>query len=208
MELFKHNFCESRIYNNQPELINSVSSLFIFFIPQIFGKPQNDILYTISILIQFNGLASCYFHYYLDWLGKQLDEIPMILTCYLTMWFFIKLYYSDNNILINYYNFFNTIYLLFILTINTFPIYNFIFPYLFGVQIIFSVLMIHKVSTKLAINYKEDLLISGIGAILWWISELYCTQWTYYGHLFWHLMFPLGYYKLILKYDNYILDKD
>ena len=204
---FKHNFCESRIYDNKPEIINSLSSLYIYLIPIIYGKPNNDLLYNISILLQFNGLASCYFHYYLNWLGKQLDEIPMILISYLSIWYLLKIYYKDKNLL-NYYNYFNTLYIIIILTINTFPNYSYLFPYLFGFYIFFAILLIHLVSEKYNIGYKRDLIKSGIGAFLWWLSELYCTEWTYIGHLFWHVLFPLGFYKLILKYDAYELDKD
>ena len=201
MENFKHNFCESRIYHNKPEIINSLSSLYIFLLPIIYGNPKNDILYNISILLQLNGLTSCYFHYNLNWLGKQLDEIPMILISYLSIWFLLKIYYNKDINLLNYYNYWNSFYVIMILTINTFPNYSYLFPYLFGLYIFFAILLIHLVSVKFNIVYKKDLIKSGIGALLWWLSELDCTKWTYIGHLFWHILFPLGFYNLILKFD-------
>ena len=39
-----HNFCESRLNNNQPpEILNSYTSLFITIIPLIYGLPHNII---------------------------------------------------------------------------------------------------------------------------------------------------------------------
>ena len=40
----------------------------------------------------------------------------------------------------------------------------------------------------------------------WIISELNCNEFTVYGHVLWHLLFPLGFYQLVLKYDEKITE--
>ena len=78
-----HNFCESRLNNNNPpEIYNSYTSLFITITPLILGLPKNIIFFNISCLLMFNGLASFYYHYELNWIGKQADEMSMILSTY------------------------------------------------------------------------------------------------------------------------------
>ena len=45
-------------------------------------------------------------------------------------------------------------------------------------------------------------MISLFGALSWIISELFCNKYTKYGHVIWHFLFPLGYYRLLLKFDQ------
>ena len=66
---------------------------------------------------------------------------------------------------------------------------------------------IRLVAIKYGIVYKRYLLLSLIGALCWIISELNCNEFTVYGHVLWHLLFPLGFYQLVLKYDEKIIDK-
>ena len=51
-------------------------------------------------------------------------------------------------------------------------------------------------------TYHYELTLSFIGASCWIISEIHCNEYTKYGHVLWHILFPLGFYKLILKYDK------
>ena len=93
-----HNFCESRLNDNQsPEILNSYTSLFITFIPLIYGLPKNIIFFNISCMLLFNGFASFYYHYYLSWFGKQADEIIMILCNYFGLCGLIKMNYANKN---------------------------------------------------------------------------------------------------------------
>ena len=44
-----HNFCESRLNNNEPpEYFNSFTSLFITIIPLILGFPRSNIFYNVA----------------------------------------------------------------------------------------------------------------------------------------------------------------
>ena len=52
------------------------------------------------------------------------------------------------------------------------------------------------------VPYISNLMISSVGALSWIISEHYCNVYTKYGHPLWHLLFPLGFYRLILDYDK------
>ena len=81
---FKHNFCESRLQNNNPpEIANAYTSLFITIVPLYYGFPENDYFLNVGYSLFLNGFASFYYHYYLNWLGKQADEITMILANFL-----------------------------------------------------------------------------------------------------------------------------
>ena len=46
------------------------------------------------------------------------------------------------------------------------------------------------------------LLYSLVGAICWITSEHYCIEETKYGHVLWHMLFPYGFYRLILDFDK------
>ena len=62
--------------------------------------------------------------------------------------------------------------------------------------------MIYKVANMYNIPYIKNLFISFIGASCWITSEHFCNENTKYGHPFWHLLFPFGFYKLILDFDK------
>ena len=203
---FIHNFCESRLTNNQPpEMYNSYTSLIITFFPLIMGFPKNNIFYNVACMLAFNGVASFYYHYTLSWIGKQADEISMILATYYGMWGLLKMYYinSDRKML-NWYNGWNTISMISFLVFNTVSHYDYLFPYLFSIYILTTILMIRTVALKYNLVYKPYLLTSGVGAEAWIVSEIYCTEFTKYGHVIWHLLFPLGFYSLVLAYDNHL----
>ena len=195
-----HNFCESRLNNYQaPEILNSYTSLFITFIPLIYGLPKNNIFYNISSLLIFNGFASFYYHYTLSWFGKQADEVSMILSVYFGIWRLITLYYNENK---NYYSGINTIFMTLTIIFNTFQQNDLLFPLVFSIYVFVLLYHIYKTCELYNITYKKELIISFIGAKCWIISEVYCNDVTKFGHIIWHIMFPLGFYKLILKFDK------
>lgn len=209
-----HNFCESRLNdNNPPELFNSYTSLFITIIPLIYGLPENIIFFNIACMLIFNGFASFYYHYTLSWLGKQADEMSMILSTYFGICGLTKLIYITNcknkKIIFGINNIFMILFLIFNADEDT----DKFFPYLFSIYISMVLILIHKVSNKFIniqnysdyCNYKYELMLSSIGAICWIISELFCNEYTKFGHVIWHLLFPLGFYKLILKFDKILI---
>jgi len=88
------------------------------------------------------------------------------------------------------------------LTINTLIEYDKLFPSIFGSYVGFSVIMINKVANKYNAPYKRYLLVSFLGFVCWMISEYDCNESTVHGHTIWHILFPLGFYRLLQRYDN------
>ena len=210
-----HNFCESRLDNNEPpEILNSYTSLFITIIPLINGLPNNIIFFNVATMLIFNGFASFYYHYTLTWIGKQSDEISMIMATYYGLSGLIKLLYTSNQTKRKLFYGINNIFMLLFLIFNTNIETDKFFPYIFSFYILIVLIFIHNVSNKYKYincfknncSYKYELLTSSIGAISWIISELYCNEYTKYGHVLWHLLFPLGFYRLILKFDDILIN--
>ena len=199
---FQHNFCESRLQNNQgPELWNAWTSLIISVVPFIYGFPKYPLLYNVACMLSVNGVASFHYHYNLTWLGKQADEISMILANYFGLWGLINIYYKKSERR-NNYNRYNTTFMYLFLVGNTLIEYDVLFPTIFGVYIGGTLVMIYYVAKMHKVPYMRNLMISSVGAVSWIISEHYCNVYTKYGHPLWHLLFPLGFYRLILDYDK------
>lgn len=199
---FQHNFCESRLQNNNgPEIWNAYTSLIISIVPIMLGFPKYPLFYNVACMLSVNGIASYHYHYHLDWFGKQGDEISMILANFFGMWGLINMYYrrSESRNKLNRYN---TAFMYTFLVSNTMVMNDYLFPSMFGVYVGGTLYMIYKVANKYNISYKRYLCLSLIGAVCWIISEHNCTEITKYGHPLWHLLFPLGFYKLLLSYDK------
>ena len=198
---FSHNFCESRLQENQgPEQWNAWSSLIITTVPLVLGFPRYNLLYNVACLLAVNGVASFHYHYHLSWVGKQADEIAMILANYFGQWALINMYYRSHEQ--NSINRYNTAFMYVFLVLNTLTKYDFLFPSIFGIYVGGTLIMIHRVSKKYKVPYGTNLAISGVGAVCWIISEHYCNEYTKFGHVVWHALFPLGFYKLILDIDH------
>jgi len=205
---FIHNFCESRLQNNKPpELWNAYTSLFVSIIPFIRGFPQYPYFYNVACMLTVNGFASFYYHYTLNWFGKQVDEISMILANYFGLWGLINMYYNRTNER-NHLNRYNTAFMFLFLSTNTLIQFDFLFPTIFGIYVGGSLVMIHKIGILYDISYKRYLFVSLIGTLSWIISEHHCTETTKYGHPIWHVLFPLGFYHLLLNYDTLKVQND
>ena len=200
-----HHFCESRLQNGHPpELYNAYTSFFITIIPLLLGLPENNYFFYGASLLIFNGCASFYYHYYLNFLGKQADEISMIFATYYCIWGLLLIIFKDNITKLKYYNLLNHSWAILFIIFNTQIELDFLFPYLFGTYIVTLLGMIHKVSSMYQIPYIHNLSLSMIGAVCWIISEVECNTYTQYGHIIWHLLFPLGFYRIILDFDKII----
>lgn len=201
IENFSHNFCESRLQNdNPPELFNAYTSFFITILPVFLGFPKNDNYLHIAYSLFLNGIGSYYYHYNLNWLGKQLDEVSMILANYFGINALLQTERIDMNNYIFYLMNFTFMYLF--IVINTLPYFDFLFPYIFGVYLIPTLYFIRKISNNYEENYLFYLGISLIGAICWFLSEKFCNRYTVFGHVVWHLLFPLGFYLIVVRYDK------
>ena len=200
---FEHNFCESRLQNNQPpELFNAYTSLAITTYPFIMGFPKHLPFINVAYALTINGFASFYYHYYLDWVGKQADEISMIFANYYGLNGLIILTNQKNIKNKRLFQFLNIFYMYLFLITNTIIKYDKFFPYLFGIYLMPTLYLIRKVANKNNEYYIRYLIISFVGALCWIISEIHCTKNTQYGHVVWHFLFPLGFYKIVLNYDQ------
>lgn len=199
---FNHNFCESKLQNNMPpEQWNAWTSLIISIVPFIYGFPKYPLLYNVACMLSVNGIASFHYHYYLNWIGKQGDEISMILANYFGLWGLINMYYKKSERR-NNLNRYNTAFMYLFLVSNTLIRNDYLFPSIYGIYVGGSLLMIYYVGNRYSISYIKNLTISFIGASCWIISEHYCNEYTKFGHPLWHLLFPLGFYRLILDFDK------
>lgn len=206
---FIHNFCESRMNNNKaPEIFNSYSSLIITFIPFMYRTPSSKLLLNIKYLLIFNGISSFIYHYNLNWMGKHLDEISMILMNYFGINYLLSVFLLSNY----HFDFFRMINLYFtiiFLTINTFQNNDYLFPIIFSFYLIPTIYLIITITKVYQLNHVciyNSLIITLIGAISWIISELFCNEVTKYGHIIWHCLFPLGFYKIIDNFDKKFID--
>jgi len=203
---FSHNFCESRLNdNNPPELLNAISSFVICLIPFIFEFPVNYLVLSIRGLLIINGFSSFIYHYYLNWLGKQLDEVSMILITMLFCKLTLETYYKDRLKYYYYFNWVNILYCIIFISINTIPSYDIYFPFAFGIYVKYVSVFFILTMMKFNVKYKYwliPILISLTGALFWFISELFCNKITKFGHVIWHMLFPLGFYKILLTLDK------
>lgn len=201
--VYNHNFCESRLQGlKPPELLNAYSSFFISLIPVILGIPNNKQNFkNVSYLLILNGFCSFYFHYSLSWFGKHLDEVTMILSNYFGICELLNINYLQNS---ENLKIINLIFMSIFISFNTLPQYDFLFPYIFGFYALITVCLIKKASKlcNLTKTTNAYLLYSLFGAIAWIISENICSETTKYGHVFWHIMFPFGFYRILILYDN------
>ena len=199
-----HNFCESRLTNyHPPEIYNAYTSLFITVIPFLLGFPKTTLFYNVACMLAFNGLASFYYHYTLTWIGKQADEISMIIATYFGIWGLLKIYYIEN--MVKWLNGWNSIFMITFIISNTIIEYDYLFPYMFGLYICMVLRLIYMISVLHRYSYTHHLKTSLVGFVCWTISEVYCNKYTQYGHVIWHMLFPFGFYKLILAYDEQLM---
>ena len=76
------------------------------------------------------------------------------------------------------------------------------FPILFSLYLIPTIYYIRKVALIYKVSHVRYLVLSSIGASCWIISEVYCNEYTVYGHVVWHFFFPLGFYRILMLYDE------
>ena len=199
---FKHNFCESTLQDNaSPEVWNSATSFAVSIVPFVYGFPKYPVLHNAARMLAFNGFASAYYHYYLTWFGKQANEVSLILANYFGIWGLTNMYYQRsarrNNL-----NRYNTLFMYAFLISNTLVKHDILFSSIFGIYVGGTLLMIIQVSWKYDVPCVKNLTVSTIGALGWILSEYYCNEYTMFGHVIWHILFPVGFYKLILEFDK------
>lgn len=200
---FSHNFCESIIFKGAPEIFNSISSLFITLLPFIYGFPKVISFRRITYMLMFTGLSSFYYHFYLSWLGKQLDELGMIFALYTGIFEIIYLFNKPYPKFILYTLDF---YFILFIAINTVPQYDIYFPILFSIPCFVLSYYIRKLNNIIDID-RKPLIRCAIGLFCWILSELYCNYIFFIGHSLWHILFPMGIIIFINNIDKAISKK-
>ena len=192
-------FCESKLYGH-PEILNSMSCIFISLIPMI-GLLYNKYIYnklTINILLLLiiTGFTSFGYHWTGYYIFKHLDEIPMVIS----IWF--GLYNSITLIGTNKFVYFIiNLYFVIMLSINAVPVFNYLFPIMFGIAafLLLIPLYLYKYSDNQSQNIvKNGVLISIISSIIWIISEKICNKYLILGHSIWHIGITLGMYYIMI----------
>ena len=204
--IFYHNFCESRLKDNQgPEYWNSGTSLFISIVPLFFPKPKTLYFQQFALMLMINGPCSFYYHYSLSWLGKHLDEITMFmgnyyLICGLSSFYGIRLQKK--------YIFINSAILPLYIAFNTLPQYDIFFAFVYTSYCLFTLFLLHDITKKSKCFRPviDNLSIATIGASSWIVSEVFCNEITQYGHIVWHFLFPLGIYSVMMVLDKIIYE--
>ncbi len=132
----------------------------------------------------------------------------MILMIYLGVYKLIKIYFGEDNKNMNIFATINNIYFILFTSLNSLPYLDFYFPIFFGIYVNFTLYFLVLTMLKFKVKYQkwaEPLLIASVGASCWIISEIHCNEYTKYGHVIWHILFPIGFYRIILTIDNLIL---
>ena len=200
---FSHNFCESKVFGGGPEVLNSLSSLFIVFLPFIYGFPKLISFNRITYMLMFTGFSSFYYHFYLNWVGKQLDELGMIFALYTGIFEIIYLFNKPYPKFVLYSLDF---YFVIFIAINTVPEYDVYFPILFSIPCFILSYYIKKLNFLLRIDIRP-LKNCAIGLGFWILSEVFCNKLFFIGHALWHILFPMGIMIFINNIDKAISHK-
>lgn len=200
---FYHHFCESRLVHG-PEYWNAYTSFFVSLVPCLFIKPHHLSFQQFAWMLMLNGPCSFYYHYHLTWLGKHLDETTMFLANYYLICGLSKFYEQKKRY---FYTLVNSALLPFYLTFNVFPQNDAYFPLLYSsyCTITCSLLLDITMKKKCYLPMVRNLAITTFGASCWIISEAFCNESTVFGHVLWHLFFPLGIYRVVMMLDHMLL---
>jgi len=227
-----HSFCESTIYGNPPEYINSISALFLSFIG-FFGimmnKKINKIKFVYSAMI-INGLCSFMYHYTNSIGWGLMDRFSMVLIaipCYFLSLDFFNLskksepfgYERDLSLPKELIRIFITLYITILLTsigLHNETLFNYLFGF-FLISIFFFLMYLESNNKKLLIprnilniGWKGIFYLITAG-IFWILTEKLCYKYYFikylFGHSFWHIGISYGGYLMSLV-PVYLYDKD
>lgn len=201
-------FCEKRLWGN-PEVNSAVSALFITYTGYVGFRHSvivNTLCYHLLSLLIINGIGSFLYHWWGWYIFKHMDEVPMIVAVWFGIIHILNSYHSKLMFLLC------DVVFVTILTINTIPDFQIFFPVLFGVPLASMVpLICYEISQHThRLHKKKALLLAAKGivmcccsAILWVVSEMYCSVLLFFAHSLWHIGMALGLYHVIIAL-NYL----
>ena len=218
------NFCEKKIYPNQPEYINAFSALFLCYIsihnltkdisstPQTKSKQsktkQSKTKQIINWCIFTNGISSFLYHWYNWYIFKMADEFTMIIPIWLGITYII---YN-----LNYHSIYIgifTIYNMLLITLEPFMWFDKYFPVCFGIELfLIFPLYIQTITTSKYKNIRnhsnhsnqglKGIIVIASSATCWIITETHCNKYLIFGHAIWHIGMGTG-MTYIINFFNY-----
>jgi len=199
------NMCESKLYPDRPEYLNSFSALYMCYISlsYLFKKSKDRISHSITILywcVFMNGIGSFLYHWHGWYIFKLLDEFTMILPVWIGI---SKILYNLNYSV--YYTGIFTIFNISILILDVFIWFQDYFALMFAIELITIIPLYYK-----ALEYKSDKLSIGLRGIticcgsglLWVIIEANCNKYLIFGHSIWHIGMSTGLCYIIEYFKN------
>ena len=218
--LFDHSFCEYEIYGQSPEIINSISSLFLVFFG-IFGIIKNKNINDINIInssMIVNGITSFLYHFTnkLGW--GLMDRFSMILLIIQSLHIFLEilkfnLFYKE------LFRLGILFYISYILTITGLHQEN-LFNIFFGVYLInlFMFMIYLEIKNKTFLIPKNimnkgwyGIFFITIAGVFWILTEQLCNSYSFvkylFGHAIWHFGVSYGGYLLTLI-PSFLFQKD
>lgn len=192
--LFDHGFCESKMFNGHPEILNSISSLLMSFMAireikeyqrtRLYGlNYMNNDLNHIRLMLSslmINGLTSAIYHYTGNIGSGILDRTSMILIC-ITSYNYLKV--------INLYTLLHIFITILSLSLHEEDLFNLMF-------LIYLIIIYY--TTK---DYSSGGKLLLFSAVCWSISELFFCNWlTYSFHAIWHYL--CAYSMKIIIHDS------
>jgi len=227
---FDHNFCEAKIYSNEPhpEYFNAFSSLFISFIGlnALFKSNSNFFLRLLYSSLTINGISSFLYHLTNNIGSGLLDRMSMILIAISSTYlFFIHIHrfikydkWKRVRRIVIFCHLLVSIYFTILFTIaglHMESVFNILFSlFLISLVIFMYLIQRHHISLQihkeiLNIGWKGIKYIS-LSGIFWILTENLCDKYIFiryfFGHVWWHIFVSLGGYYLSLV-PHYILLK-
>ena len=191
-------FCEGKLRGF--ETLNTLSSTMMIFwsfykLNYYSRKVVWGDFFDIFSILSINCWCSALFHSTLSMGFKFFDEISMIVPLWLGILMLLKLNTTSRK---NYICLSYVVHILnlSILVFNSFPHFQWLFPFLFTVELLLIVWYYYKLRTD---GYNDvtfigiqGILICSFAGIVWWITETFCNSSMLYGHAIWHICMPIG----------------
>ena len=210
-------FCEKRIYPNQPEYLNAFSALFICYISyKEIRKIKNinknkSIVLLIHSCIFINGISAFLYHWYNLYIFKLFDVYSMIIPLWIGLFdIMVRLNYQNKYIVL--LSIFNITFLVLIV----FPWFDKYFVFIFANELILFIPLYIQFKKENENTYFNNgikgIIICTTCGIIWTITEINCNVYFILGHPFWHigmsygLSFLINYF--IVENSNFIKYKN
>ncbi len=205
-------FCERKLFPDQPEYLNCFSALYISWVGLyniIYLKNLSKCLEIIYWCMVINGIMSFFLHYTGWYLFKLLDEFSMIIPLWIGLCKFLQdLEYKTLYIgLITLLN-------ISLLGLNVFSWFSNLFPIIFASEMLIIIPLYYQLinlnKTNIIIRKHnwitnkgiKGIIICCISGVIWFITELNCNIYFILGHSIWHIGMSTGMCYIIIFFNE------